>query len=56
MRDIVGREFYTKVIVSDFNGSVATVLDPYEKLPAGTYLVKGSSDGRLFSKRLIITE
>lgn len=54
--DITGKEFYSKIVVSDYNGEIATVIDPYDKLPVGTYLVTGSADNRLFSKKLLVTK
>jgi len=54
VKDITGRDFYAKVLVTDYNGEVATVIDPYDKLAAGTYLITGSTDNRLFSKKLIV--
>lgn len=54
--DITGREFYSKVIVSNYSGEIATIIDPDNKLASGTYLVIGTSDDRLFSKKLLITK
>jgi hypothetical protein len=54
VRDITGKEHYSKVFVSNFNGELATVIDPNETLAPGTYLVIGSADDRLYSKKLVV--
>ncbi len=53
VRDIFGKEFYSKVIVTTENKQLIAI-DPDQKLPAGTYLVIASSNNKLYSKKLII--
>lgn len=52
--DLLGRQWYSKVIVTNGNGTVVEAIDVDGSLPSGTYLVTGSSVNELFSKRLII--
>ena len=54
VRDMMGREHYSKVIVTSSNGQLNTAIDPYDKLPKGTYIVTGSTNDRLFSQKLIV--
>lgn len=52
--DMLGREMYSKVVFTDYSGSVVTAIDPYERLPKGTYMIIGSSNDMVYSKKLII--
>jgi len=53
VRDILGKEFYTKVkIVEDSEAIVA--LDMESKLAPGTYIVIATSDNSLFSQTVIV--
>lgn len=54
LTDIVGKEFYTKVIVTEESGDVISAIDTMSHLPAGTYIITGSSNNNYFSKKLII--
>ncbi|MBL4594514.1 MAG: T9SS type A sorting domain-containing protein, partial [Flavobacteriales bacterium] len=56
VRDITGKEMFTKVIIGDDNGSVIEGVDQFNKLPAGTYLIIGSSNQKYYSKKLIIQQ
>ena len=51
---MMGCEHYSKVIVTSTNGQFSTAIDPYDKLPKGTYIVTGSANDRLFSQKLIV--
>jgi hypothetical protein len=53
MRDIAGREVYSKVIIST-SGNYITAIDPEKKITAGTYFVIASSENILMSKKIII--
>jgi len=53
LRDINGREFYSKVIVEIEDGKLVAV--PIEKhIPAGVYLVTATSENQMYSQKLII--
>ncbi|MBL4577049.1 MAG: T9SS type A sorting domain-containing protein, partial [Flavobacteriales bacterium] len=51
--DMWGREHYSKIIILEDTG-YTLAFDPYGKLSAGVYLIVGSSNNRLYSKKLII--
>ncbi len=53
LRDIKGKEFYSKVIVNIEDGKLIGV--PIEKeIPAGIYLITASSENQMYSQKLII--
>jgi len=54
LRDVLGREVYSKVVFADDNGSVLKAIDPYKRLAAGTYMVIGSVDNDSYNKKIII--
>lgn len=54
VRDIRGQEMYSKITIADYDGNAYVGVDPSFTLAAGTYLIIGSSDNRMFSKKLII--
>ncbi len=53
LRDIKGREFYSKVIVNVENGKLVGV--PIEReIPTGIYLITATSENQMYSQKLII--
>lgn len=54
LRDIQGKEFYSKVIITDEQGGFISAVDLMDQLPAGTYIVTASSEADMDSKVLII--
>ena len=52
--DLLGQELYSKVIMTDFSGNSITAIDLENRLPAGTYLIIGTSLNQTFNKYLII--
>ncbi len=53
LRDIKGREFYSKVIVNIEDGKLIGV--PIEKeIPAGIYLITASSENQMYSQKLVV--
>jgi hypothetical protein len=54
VRDLLGQELYSKVIMTDFSGNSITAIDIENRLPAGTYLIIGTSLNHTFNKYLII--
>ena len=53
LRDIKGREFYSKVIVNIEGGKLIGV--PIEReIPAGIYLITATSENQMYSQKLII--
>lgn len=53
LRDIQGREIYSKVVVTVFNNEIVA-LNENELLSKGTYLITACSANKLYSKRLIV--
>ncbi len=52
--DIYGNTVYSKVILTDDNGTVATAINPSQELKAGIYHVIGYSSDKVLSKKLVI--
>jgi len=53
-RDVMGREFFSKVILVNVEGDAHLVIDPNESLAPGTYIITGASESSMFSKKLIV--
>ncbi|MDQ3046740.1 MAG: T9SS type A sorting domain-containing protein [Bacteroidota bacterium] len=53
VRDIQGREFYSKVIITSQDNELVAI-DPENNIAAGTYVVIATSENKIFSRRLII--
>jgi|GEM_PF-995016 len=53
LRDITGKQFYSKVVIVE-NGDALVAVDIDSSIPAGTYLVTASSENKLYSRKLII--
>ena len=54
VRNLLGQELYSKVVMTDFSGNSITAIDLENRLPAGTYLIIGTSLNQTFNKYLII--
>ena len=52
--DAMGREAFSKIVVTERKGENVTALDPSGKLEPGIYFVTGTSDKNVDSKKLII--
>ncbi|GAB4285119.1 MAG: hypothetical protein Kow0068_10360 [Marinilabiliales bacterium] len=52
--NILGEEQYSKVIFTSYNDKTVAAIDPYERLSKGTYLIIGSSDNKVYKRKLII--
>lgn len=53
LRDVSGREFYSKVIIVETNDQIIAI-DPHYQLASGTYLITASSNDAFYSEKLII--
>lgn len=53
LRDITGKEYYSRVIVAN-NEVVYNVIEPMSELAAGMYLITVRSEDQIFSKQLVI--
>lgn len=54
LNSIDGREIYSKVLLTDDNGSFIIAVDIGNRLPAGIYTVTGSSKNDIYSRKLLI--
>lgn len=54
VKNVLGQQLYSKVVLTDINGNNIEALDPNDQLSSGTYIIVASSDDTLLSKRLII--
>ncbi|MCI5056491.1 MAG: hypothetical protein MRY83_10310, partial [Flavobacteriales bacterium] len=52
--DANGKEMYSKVVITNDQGEFATAIDPYDRIPAGIYVVIGSSSDDIYSDILVI--
>lgn len=52
--DALGREMYSKVIFTNSDGTVLEAIDPHGRLDQGTYFIIGSTNNKVYSKKLII--
>lgn len=53
VRDILGKEYYSKVILSG-KGTTHFVIETENSLPAGIYTITASSDDKIFSHKLVV--
>ncbi|MBI5540251.1 MAG: T9SS type A sorting domain-containing protein [Bacteroidia bacterium] len=54
VRNLLGQELYSKVLITDFSGNSISAIDLENNLPAGTYIIIGTSLNQTFNKYLII--
>ena len=55
VQDVFGRPLYSKVLVTAAFGEESVfAVDPNNRLTPGTYIITGSADDNLFSKKLIV--
>lgn len=54
VHNLLGKELYSKVIITSENGNVVHAIDPSEKLPAGVYVITATSNDNIYNKRLIV--
>jgi hypothetical protein len=52
--DAMGKEIFTKVLLSGVSGDSVFAVDPAAKLAPGIYIISASADNKLISKKLII--
>lgn len=53
--DMMGRQAYSKVVLTEGDGVVAAI-DPYNNLVPGMYIIVGSTDDELFNQKLMILD
>lgn len=54
LNDIEGKQVYSKVMLTSDNGSFINAIDTENRLPAGIYLIIGSSRNDIYSRKLVI--
>jgi len=54
VRDLFGNQLYSRVVITNYKGGIIEAIDPYERLTAGMYLIIGSTENAIFSRKLII--
>lgn len=52
--DMLGKELYSKVLITNDDGSDVYAIDPNEKLPKGVYIITATSNDKIYNKRLIV--
>lgn len=54
LRDVNGRDVYSRVVVSDYNGELQTAIDIEQKLSPGIYFILASSKDEMYKHKIII--
>lgn len=54
VKDLEGRELYSKVVFTNTEGNVLEAFDPSHRLDGGTYIIIGSTKDEVYSKRLVV--
>ncbi len=52
--DMNGKELYSKVLITNDEGGFLQAVDPYEKIPAGIYIILGTTYEDYYSQLLVI--
>jgi hypothetical protein len=52
MRDILGREVYTKTLIEQSNGIFFINLN--NQVPSGVYFITASSDEKIITKKIVV--
>jgi hypothetical protein len=54
VRDVNGKEVYSKVVITEKGNGQVMALDPNNKLASGVYLITATSDNEIFNQKLVI--
>lgn len=54
MYDMLGKELYSKVIITSDSHEDVYAIEPSQKLKPGVYLVTATSNNETYKKRLIV--
>lgn len=52
--DLMGKEFYSKVLMTSDGGQAELLIESSEPLPRGVYLIRASGNDRLLSKKVVV--
>lgn len=55
LRDLQGKEFYSKVLITQEETQLFAI-DATQQIPPGTYLIVASSNGSVYSQKIIVRE
>jgi len=53
VQDVLGKEYYSKVIILDEGGSILA-MDPSEKLRPGVYMITATSKNSIYKRKIVI--
>ncbi|MBI2271003.1 MAG: T9SS type A sorting domain-containing protein [Bacteroidetes bacterium] len=51
--DVLGREYYSKIVLTDNKGSVKVAIGSSTTLPKGVYMIGAAGDNKLLSKKVM---
>ncbi|OFY39124.1 MAG: hypothetical protein A2275_13400 [Bacteroidetes bacterium RIFOXYA12_FULL_35_11] len=54
VRDIMSREYFSKVFISDKEENSIFAIDPDSNIPPGIYLIIGTTENEIYNKKIII--
>ena len=54
VRDILGKEYYSKGIITDTEGNIRSSIGLHDSLPIGIYVITGSDQNHLYTSKLIV--
>jgi hypothetical protein len=54
VKDVIGNESYSKVVITSGEGASLTAIDPYGKIVPGVYTIIGSSKNEIYSQEIVI--
>jgi len=54
LRDVLGKEYYSKVLLTDTSGDAIFTIESSESLARGVYFISASSNDHLITKKIVI--
>lgn len=54
LRDVFGKEYYSKVVLTENNGSASIILESSMPLSPGVYLIISASNNQLISRKIVV--
>lgn len=54
--NVLGELLYSNVLFVSINNETVIAIDPHKQLPAGTYIIIGTSENRVYKNKLIIRD
>jgi hypothetical protein len=52
--NIYGEELYSKVLITEQKGKTVYIVDLFQKLSPGVYMITATSSQKVYSKRLVV--